>query len=105
MILTGDSIKTFGIELNQYLKIVDIGSYDKSISQLAILKKYENETFAICLGNENIIVYDIKLGKIERIQYEKSEDDHSDTMYQFAGNQYLGIKINKNFYLARDRDF
>lgn len=39
LILTNKSIRTFGIELNNYLKIIDINKYDQSVKELGIINK------------------------------------------------------------------
>lgn len=46
--------------------------YDEvGVSQISVLKKDDNQCYLIALGNENILVFDVNTGKIERIELEQ----------------------------------
>ena len=76
VILTNDAIKAFEIELNNFSKVIEIASYDKKINNFSLLRKSQSEDhYVICLGVENVIVCDMGLSKIERVQCEASSDD------------------------------
>lgn len=83
LIVTNKWVRTFGIELNNYLKVIKIKDYDEEIKDVAVLKKDDSVSWVVCLGVESIIVYDAGQGKIERIQYNKSSRLNGDAMYIF----------------------
>lgn len=55
----------FDLSLNAYNKSIEVSEYDEvGVSQISVLKKDENQSYLIALGNENILVFDVNTGKI-----------------------------------------
>lgn len=47
--------------------------------QVGLLSKNEQQMYLVALGTENLIFYDVSLGKIERVQF--SEDMQPTSLY------------------------
>jgi hypothetical protein len=69
--LTNEAVVVFDISLNAYSRIVEIQEFDIEIRQLCLIRKSEKEqSYLLCLGMNNLLVYDLSLSKIERIEIE-----------------------------------
>jgi hypothetical protein len=69
--LTNESVVVFDISLNAYSRVIEIQEFDSEIRQLCLIRKSEKEqSYLLCLGMDNLLVYDLSLSKIERIEIE-----------------------------------
>lgn len=61
----------FDVSLNSYSKIIDIEDYDVDVRQLSSISKAErDQMYLLCLGAENLLIYDLSNSKIERVELE-----------------------------------
>ena len=69
--LTNESITVFDLSLNAYSKVIEIEDYDVDVRELSSVKKGErDQMYLLCLGAENLLIYDLSNSKIERIELE-----------------------------------
>ena len=70
------------------------------------MRKQNDEAFVLGVGSENIIVYDVCQGKIERIQRKKSKmnEEEDITMCSINNNRELALKTVQSLYIIRDSD-
>jgi len=64
-------VTIFDVSLNSYSKIIDIEDYDVDVRQLSSISKAErDQMYLLCLGVENLLIYDLSNSKIERVELE-----------------------------------
>lgn len=69
--VTNETVTIFDVSLNSYSKIIDIEDYDVDVRQLSFISKSErNQMYLLCLGVENLLIYDLSNSKIERVELE-----------------------------------
>lgn len=69
--LTNEKVSVFDVSLNAYSKVIDIQEYDTEIRQLCQIRKAErDQMYLLCLGLDNLLIYDLSLSKTERIEIE-----------------------------------
>lgn len=67
--VTNETVTVFDVSLNSYSKIIDIEDYDVDVRQLSFISKAErNQMYLLCLGVENLLIYDLSNSKIERVE-------------------------------------
>ena len=67
--VTNETVTVFDVSLNSYSKIIDIEDYDVDIRQLSFISKAErDQMYLLCLGVENLLIYDLSNSKIERVE-------------------------------------
>ena len=67
--VTNETVTVFDVSLNSYSKIIDIEDYDVEVRQLSFISKAErNQMYLLCLGVENLLIYDLSNSKIERVE-------------------------------------
>ena len=67
--VTNEAVTVFDVSLNSYSKIIDIEDYDVDIRQLSFISKAErDQMYLLCLGVENLLIYDLSNSKIERVE-------------------------------------
>jgi hypothetical protein len=66
--VTNEMIAVFDVALNSYSKVLEIADYDVDVRQLSsICKADSHQMYLLCLGVENLLIYDISSSKMERI--------------------------------------
>ena len=60
----------------------------------------------IGIGSENILIYDVCQGKIERIQRKKSKmnEEEEIKMYNVNENREVALRTGESIYFVKDHD-